>query len=402
MQEIRPLPPFRVATPGVAPSPTARAAREAAPRTDGLDLQGLPPLQTPKKAVTVLAESFGYAEFPQASPDGKHVIFNVVGDYDTSQMIRMKADGSDKRALLTGERVRARDLPEFLEAHRGRIDEQGTWTADGRSVYYRTNSGGHFSIARFDLDDASARTVVQLPEMNLKHPVETAEGYILGYGGPPDATYKTSEQYSDIFVADPRTGQVEFLTHSDGTVSYKHPSAMKGAILAHVEPKQGEDPKADLVALDPAGGPERNLTSTPDSDERHPFYNPRVDLVAYHSDDSGDKNLWLATPDFDRRVQLTFYGKPAQSPSWSPDGQTLYFVKKDARQPEGEPFYKRQADIRALDVPKALKDLHAQARERCRELEKDGASESLQAAAREALEDYRFFLERALGTESES
>jgi len=293
-------------------------------------------MQTPKKAVTVLAESFGYVEFPQASPDGRHVVFNVVGDYDTSQMILMKADGSDKRALLTGEKVRARDLPEFLAAHRGRIDEQGTWTADGRSVYYRSNSEGPFSIARFDLDDSSARTVVHLPEMNLKHPVETPEGYILGYGGPPDATYKTSEKYSDIFLADPRTGQVEFLTHSDGTVSYKHPSAMKGAILAHAEPKQGEDPKADLVALDPAGGTERNLTRTPDSDERHPFYNPRIDLVAYHSDDSGDKNLWLATPDFERRIQVTFYGKPAQSPSWSPDGQTLYFVKKDARQPEGE------------------------------------------------------------------
>ncbi len=402
MSEIRPLPPFRVATPGVAPSPTAQAPREAAPRPDGLDLQGLPPMQTPKKAVTVLAESFGYVEFPQASPDGRHVVFNVVGDYDTSQMILMKADGSDKRALLTGEKVRARDLPEFLAAHRGRIDEQGTWTADGRSVYYRSNSEGPFSIARFDLDDSSARTVVHLPEMNLKHPVETPEGYILGYGGPPDATYKTSEKYSDIFLADPRTGQVEFLTHSDGTVSYKHPSAMKGAILAHAEPKQGEDPKADLVALDPAGGTERNLTRTPDSDERHPFYNPRIDLVAYHSDDSGDKNLWLATPDFERRIQVTFYGKPAQSPSWSPDGQTLYFVKKDARQPEGDPFYKRQADIRALDVPKALKELHSQARERCHQLEKDGAHESLQAAARESLEDYRFFLERSRSTAPEN
>lgn len=395
MSEIRPLLPFCVSTPGVAPPPTAPAPQEAAPRPDRVDLQGLPPLQTPKKAVTVLAESFGYAEFPQASPDGRHVLFNVVGDYDTSQMILMKADGSEKRALLTGERVRARDLPEFLASQRGRIDEQGTWTADGRSVLYRTNSQGQFSIARFDLEDSSARTVVHLPEMNLKHPVETSEGYILGYGGPPDATYKTSERYSDIFLADPRTGQIEFLTHSDGSVSYKHPSQMKGAILAHVEPKKGEDPKADLVALDPKGGAERNLTRTPDSDERHPFYNPRIDLVAYHSDDSGDKNLWLATPDFERRVQVTFYGKPAQSPSWSPDGQTLYFVKKDARQPEGEPFYKRQADIRALDLPKALKDLCSQARERCHQLEKEGAPETLQAAAREALEDYRFFLERS-------
>ncbi len=391
MRNIDALSPLRTVAPPRRPAATTAAAP---PPTDRVDVRALPPLQTPSGAVSVLAESFGYAEFPQASPDGRHILFNVVGDFQTSQMILMDADGGHKRALFSGEKVRAGDLADFLARRQGHIDEQGTWAADSRSVFYRTNAQGHFAIARFDLEDASSQVVVRDPDRNLKHPVETSDGFILGYGGPPDATYPTSEAYSDIFLADPRTGTLRMLTHSDGSVSYKHPSEMKGQVLAHVEPKGAEEPLADLVALDPGRGGERNLTASPDSDERHPFYNAKVDLVAFHAEEAGDKNLWLATPDFEHRVQLTFYGKPAQSPSWSPDGRTLYFVKKGARPAEGEPFYRRQADIRALDVRQALKDLEDQAHERYRELRKKEAPPEVQSAAREAWQDYRLFLER--------
>lgn len=372
--------------------PAPRATSEAP--SESVSLRALPLLETPKKAVAVLADTFGYAEFPQASPDGRHVLFNVVGDYETSQMIVMDADGGNKRALFTGEPVDAERLQDFLQRHHGRIDEQGTWTADGKAVYYRTNSEGTFSIARFDMDRGGSRVVVSDPGMNMKHPVETVDGYILGYGGPPDEKIRTSEKYSDLLLADPRTGAWRLLTHSDGSVSYKHPAEMEGRILAHAEPRGSADAKADVVAVDAETGAVANLTATPDADERHPFYNAKVGLVAFHSDDTGDKNLWIATPDFERRVQLTFYGKAAQSPSWSADGRKLYFVKKQEKQAEGEPFYQRQADIRVLDVKKALKHLVAQADDRVKDLAKRSAQESVVAAAREAAEDYRFFLER--------
>lgn len=392
MRPVDSLSATRAVRPAPARAQAAPASVSAAP-TESVSLSTLPLLETPKKAVTMLAEAFGYAEFPQASPDGKHVLFNVVGDYETSQMILMDADGSNPRALFTGEPVDADGLDSFLQRHHGRIDEQGTWTADGRSVYYRTNSEGTFSIARFDVEPGRSRLVVSDPNMNMKHPVETVDGYILGYGGPPDDKIRTSEKYSDLILADPKTGTYQLLTHSDGTVSYKHPAEMEGRILAHAEPRGTEDAMSDLVAVDLSGGI-TNLTASPTVDERHPFYNDKVGLLAFHSDETGDKNLWIATPDFEHKAQLTFYGKAAQSPSWSADGSKLYFVKKLDKQAEGEPFYKRQADIRVLDVRKALKDLTAQAETRVRDLEKAEADEATVEVARKAAEDYAFFLER--------
>jgi Tol biopolymer transport system component len=114
-------------------------------------------------------------------------------------------------------------------------------------------------------------------------------------------------------------------------------------------------------------------------------------LLAFHSDEYGDKNIWISTPDASRRVPLTWYGHAAQSPSWSPDGRKIFFVKKHERQPEGHPFFERQADIRVIDVKKALKDLAAQAKQRWKALEDEGAPAERVAQARQSYEDYRYF-----------
>ena len=91
---------------------------------------------------------------------------------------------------------------------------------------------------------------------------------------------------------------------------------------------------------------------------------------------------------------MTFYGRPAQSPCWSPDGKEIFFIKKDVRQPDDQQFYQRQAEVRALDVKDALKDLAKQAKKRLEKLEKDSADEETLALAREQRDNYEFFLRR--------
>lgn len=361
---------------------------------DSSEISCLKPFETPRDAVKILAEEFGYAEFPQISPDGEKVVFNVVADYTTSQMFEIDLKDNTICSLFTGEPVTRKSLPAFLEQHKGKTDEQGTWSQDGRYVYYRSNEKGTFGIGRFDTKTHSKELLLHDPAMNLKHPVETRDGFIVGYGGSPSEKYITSEKYSDIFVGDLKNHTYHTITASDGSVAYKHPSEMNGSILAHKETKGSEDAVADLVLLDPDTGREVNLTDTPESDERHPFYNKKRDLIAFHSDESGDKNLWLTTSDGNRRCQLTFYGKAAQSPCWTPNGKKIVFVKKLDSVPEGEPFYNRKADIRMIDVKDALKDLAHQAKKRVKHAEKNDSGKDVLERAEKEYQDYLFFLKR--------
>jgi Tol biopolymer transport system component len=281
-----------------------------------------------------------------------------------------------------------------MDKNRGNISEQGTWTKDGRQIYYRTNENGTFDVGRYDMKTGKKEIVVADENLNMKHPVELEDGRVAGYGGPPGEKYKTVDKYSDIWIADPSKGTYTLITHTDGSFAYKHPAPFGEMILAHKEPKNSDTEAADLIVLNPKTGEETNITNTPQADERHVFFNEKAGLLTYHSDGSGDKNLWLSTPDGGKKCQLTHYGKPAQSPCWSPDGKKIYFVRKNEKQAEGENFYVRQADIRVIDVRTALKDLVSQAKDRMKTLKSMDADTELIKEARMEYENYQFFLEK--------
>lgn len=353
-----------------------------------------PPFETPKSAIDKLVKGFGYAEFPQVSPDGEKVVFNVVHDYYTSQMLEMDADGKNVRSLFTKEPLDKDNVHDFLAKNQGKIDEQGTWAKDGKSIYYRTNRNGTFDIGRYDTKTGKTEVAVKNEKLNLKHPVEADDGSILFYGGEPGDVHKTTDKFSNLFKTNGQKGGYKQLTYTNGEFAYKHPSAgPDGIILAHKEMKHLPDENSDLISFDPKTGREVNLTNTPDADEKHPFYNEAAGLITFHSDETGDKNLWISAPDTKRRVQLTFYGKSAQSPCWSPDGKKIYFVKKKTRQPEGEPFYKRQADIRVIDVKTALTELKDQAAGLLKKAKDSGDRNKIKKAQKD-YNDYSFFLKK--------
>lgn len=388
--------PIQTSQPKIARSVAPKVEQKPNPEppvSDRVRLQTLQPLDTPKDSISTLVDDLGYVEFPQVSPDGKTLVFNVVGDYATSQMMRVSSAGGEVKALESGQTIDADNVGQYLVDHQGSIREQATWTGDGQHLLYRTNENGTFDIGQYNLADGSQSLVAVDPNLNLKHPVQMGDGKIVFYGGPPGEQYPTTDRYSNLFLVDPISGQKTQLTHSKGEVAYKHPAPIPGGIVAHLEDKSREG-VSDVIFLNPESGEQSKLTNTPLADERHPFYNEKVELMVYHRKEAGDKNLVLSTPDGSRSAQLTFYGRPAQSPCWSPDGKKIYFVKKEAKQPEGEPFYVRKADVRVIDVESALKDLEKQAKKRLKKLKKSDADPELQKLAQQQLDNYEYFLRR--------
>ena len=377
-----------------SPDRTEKNEGKVLTQKDGFQMTGLPQLENPSKAVKTLASGFGYSEFPQISPDGKTIVFNVVGDYSTSLMLQMDPDGKDIKTLFTKKPASPENIQQLFEETRGQISEQGTWSHDGKNIFFRTNQNGTFDVGRYNMKTGKREIVVADENLNMKHPVELEDGRVAGYGGPPGDKYKTVDKYSDLWIADPKKGTYTLITHTDGTVAYKHPAPFGDKLLAHKEPKNTDTDAADLIILDPKTGEETNITNTPKADDRHVFFNKKAGLLTYHSDESGDKNLWLSTPDGKHKCQLTHYGKPAQSPCWSPDGKKIYFVKKKQRQADDEPFYVRQADIRVIDVEDALKDLKDQAKDRIKSLKKMDADGELIKQAKAEYENYSYFVKK--------
>ena len=156
---------------------------DAAPE-ESLTLSALEPLETPKKAIRKIVEDLGYAEFPQISPDGKTLVFNVVGDYSTSQLMTVPAAGGKVRALDSGEVLTPDNVDEYLQDHQGSIREQATFDKTG-NLLYRTNQNGTFDIGCYNFADKRFQMVAENPNLNLKHPVQLNDGRIAIYGGPP-------------------------------------------------------------------------------------------------------------------------------------------------------------------------------------------------------------------------
>jgi len=90
-----------------------------------------------------------------------------------------------------------------------------------------------------------------------------------------------------------------------------------------MSPREGTP--SDIWLVEPvAGAQPRALVSSPGADTK-PAISPDGRWIAYQSDVSGRREVYLVTcPDGQTTRQVTFGG--GASPAWSPDGKTLYFV----------------------------------------------------------------------------
>jgi dipeptidyl aminopeptidase/acylaminoacyl peptidase len=77
--------------------------------------------------------------------------------------------------------------------------------------------------------------------------------------------------------------------------------------------------------------PELFITST--RTDIKPEYSPDGKKIAFNSDRSGSREIWIANADGSNQVQVTFFGGPLVGvTTWSPDGQWLLFHAR----PEGQ------------------------------------------------------------------
>jgi eukaryotic-like serine/threonine-protein kinase len=81
--------------------------------------------------------------------------------------------------------------------------------------------------------------------------------------------------------------------------------------------------RKELSATSSKSAPTKFIAST--RNDASPEYSPDGRKVVFHSDRSGQFEIWKCESDGSNAVQLTFLNKFAGSPRWSPDGQQIAF-----------------------------------------------------------------------------
>jgi Tol biopolymer transport system component len=309
-------------------------------------------------------------EFAVASPDGKYFVvqhsedpklvtlpdgtktmdFKETSNWD---IIRYNADGSG-RLQLTDDPV---------------SEDQPTWSPDGKTIVYRKVNGKSFDLYLMDADGNNKRELLIDPAHDEKTPAFSRDGKKVVFFSNRDGIRW------NLYSIDLATRKVERLTHDE--VEDKHPQytpdghvvfhSSRGA--THVTLEGGEPfDVMNLWSLDPATGKLVELTRSESvtsangmRDNRHAWISPDGKYVAYHSNvieaerkhpgiyRKHHRELCIARIDGSRRVFLTTGDhRNFKHPTWSADGNGLFFVFKEKGQAWNAGF---------MDVTEALERL---------------------------------------------
>ena len=106
----------------------------------------------------------------------------------------------------------------------------------------------------------------------------------------------------------------------------------------------------DLWIAPLAGGEARRLTSTP-AVESDPHFSPDGARIAFSSNRSGDRAVYLTTPDGGMPARLTWHPDAAWVRGWTPDGKRILYASARQTAPTG---YDRLWTVAADGGPSTL------------------------------------------------
>lgn len=217
-----------------------------------------------KQNLTTSPDQYWSDSTPAFSPDSKSIAFVRENTPITGDIYVVPVNGGEPHRVTYDN---ARHT--FSSAIVGGV----AWTADGKEIIFSSTRGGTPSLWRVSISGGE-------PER-------------LSVGG--DNTF-----YPSISL---RGNRLTYTQMSGGTPLYR----------IEVPTAKGQH-----------GQPVKLVAST--REDQSPSYSPDGKKIAFHSDRSGNMEIWMCDSEGQNLSQLTFFGKgQAGTPQWSPDGNQIAF-----------------------------------------------------------------------------
>ena len=313
---------------------------------------------------------------PVWSPDGQRIAFNRGTETDGSICIVPALGGPVRKVLSLGPII----------ASMGGLNSLA-WSPDGKFIAY-THKDAKEETARILLvsPDTFARQTLTSPPAGSSgdfNPAFSPDGLSVAFvrqasgggdvyvapvtGGEPrrltfDNSFLTGLTWTadgcDIIYSSSRAGggdQTLWRIPATGGTSdqialngsnFWFPNISRnGNRLAYVHPNPQDGNIYRVGVLEsavPKSAPTKLIAST--RDEGGPQFSPDGRRIAFHSDRSGESEIWICDRDGSNVVQLTSLNKPAGLPRWSPDGKQIVF----------DVYEQGKGDVYTIDVEGAL------------------------------------------------
>jgi len=208
--------------------------------------------------------------------------------------------------------------------HETSQDWSPMWVGD--EVYFISDRDGAASLDAYDLKTKQVKQVIKSNGQDIKSASSGPGGIVYEQFGSLhlfDIAAKTEKQIEVRVPADVPGTREHFAKIANEIENFNlSPSGARAVFEAHGE----------ILTVPAEKGDVRNLTNTPGVAERDPSWSPNGKWVAYFSDESGEYELHLRTPDGMGETKKIRLGSPPSffySPVWSPDsGKIAYHDKR--------------------------------------------------------------------------
>jgi tricorn protease len=261
------------------------------------------------------------AEFGSFSGDGKHIAYVPTDNTRRLSSIGWKRyrGGKASRIWVTG----LADLSVDQLPHDLSNDGNPMWV--GNKVYFLSDRSGAFSLFAYDLKSKKVEPTLPGNGVDIKS----------ASAGPGAIIY---EQFGSLNLFDLATGKsspVAITVPSDLPNVRPHfkkvADEIAGGALSPSGARAVFEAHGEILTVPGEKGDIRNLTNTPGVMERDPAWSPDGKWVAYFSDESGEYQLFLKSPDgMSEPKKISLGNSPSfyYEPIWSPDSKKIAYTDK--------------------------------------------------------------------------